>query len=75
MLSFLQERELHRGVDVMCATPGRLNDHLERRNFVSSIQKPASVVFFEELFQNKIFPNLNLTLLSTNYSYYIVLKI
>lgn len=25
-----QEREIHRGVDVVCATPGRLNDHLER---------------------------------------------
>ncbi|GAB6019639.1 Nucleolar RNA helicase 2, variant 3 [Chamberlinius hualienensis] len=27
-----QERELFAGVDVVCATPGRLNDHLQRRN-------------------------------------------
>ena len=34
LLLLLQERALHRGVDVICATPGRLNDHFERGNFV-----------------------------------------
>ena len=36
-LLLLQERALHRGVDVICATPGRLNDHFERGNFVRCI--------------------------------------
>lgn len=30
-----QESALHRGVDVVCATPGRLNDHFQRGNLVS----------------------------------------
>ena len=37
VLLLLQERALYRGVDVICATPGRLNDHLERGNFVSIV--------------------------------------
>ena len=28
---FFQESALMRGVDVVCATPGRLNDHLVKR--------------------------------------------
>ncbi len=38
-----------RGVDVVCATPGRLNDHLiKRRTFVSSFKK--KVIVFVLLF-------------------------
>ena len=33
-LVLLQENALHSGVDVICGTPGRLNDHLNRGNFV-----------------------------------------
>jgi superfamily II DNA/RNA helicase len=36
--SLLQESALHRGVDVVCATPGRLNDHFQRGNLVSKLQ-------------------------------------
>ena len=35
MFALFQARSLSYGVDVICATPGRLNDHLERRHFVS----------------------------------------
>ena len=33
----LQERELSRGMDVVCSTPGRLNDHLKRGSLVSTV--------------------------------------
>ena len=33
-----QESALHWGVDVVCATPDRLNDHFQRGNLVSELE-------------------------------------
>ena len=41
--SFIQESALQRGVDVVCATPGRLNDHFERGNLVSELEPLCTV--------------------------------
>ena len=46
LLLLLQERALHRGVDVICATPGRLNDHFERGNFVR-----CSLTVFSQVYE------------------------
>lgn len=36
--SLSQESALHEGVDVVCGTPGRLNDHFQRGNLVSELE-------------------------------------
>ena len=45
-----QERELRRRPDVICATPGRLNDHIERRNLALSNVRILILDEADELF-------------------------
>lgn len=43
--SYCSENSIKRGIDILVGTPGRIKDHLDRKNLVLSKLKLVSLIF------------------------------